>query len=228
MLLNTYIIDDEQPAINLIKSFIKKIPFLNLVGTETNALTALQVLQSEKIDLLFLDIQMPDITGIEFLQSLEKWPMVIFTTAFNQYAIQSYELDVVDYLLKPIPFQRFLKATNKALKLQKMKGAFVLKEQYLYIKVNYQTIKIAFEDILYVEGLKDYVKVYTKDKMYLTRLNLKGIQAKLPTEEFIRIHRSYIVAFSKISSFQKNKVKIKEKEISISEQHKENFFRNIG
>ncbi len=227
-MLHSYIIDDEQPAINILTSYVKKTPSLQLVGSTTNALAALETFKKEKIDLLFLDIQMPDITGIEFLQILENPPMVIFTTAYEEYALKGYELDIIDYLVKPIPFARFLKGINKALKWQeKNTETTPPKEAFLYVKADYQTVKIAFSDILYIEGLKDYVKIYTNGKMVMTRLNLKGIAAKLPDDQFIRVHRSFIVAFSQIKTFQKSFIQLGKKKIPIGNAYQEDLFKRL-
>lgn len=228
-MLHCYIIDDEQPAINILTSYVKKTPSLQLVGSTTNALAALETFKKEKIDLLFLDIQMPDITGIEFLQILENPPMVIFTTAYEEYALQGYELNIIDYLVKPIPFARFLKGVNKALKWQESNTSLTIpKEEFLYVKADYQTVKIAFADILYIEGLKDYVKIYTSQKMIMTRLNLKGIAEKLANDQFIRVHRSFIVAFSKITTFQKRFIHLGEKKIPIGNAYQEELFKRLG
>jgi len=229
MKLRCYLIDDELPAINILKSYALKTPDLELVGSHTNALEALSILKEQKVDLLFLDIQMPDITGIEFLQILENPPMVIFTTAYEEYALQGYELDIIDYLVKPIPFPRFIKAVNKAQKWysNNSKEAEIPKAQFLLVKADYQTVKIAFEDILYIEGLKDYVKIYTTKKMVMTRLNLKGIAAKLPTDQFIRVHRSYIIAFAKIGTFQKSHLSIGQKEIPIGNTYQKELFKKL-
>lgn len=216
------ILDDEQPAINILKTFVKKVPFLHLVKATTDAFHALDILQNQIVDLLFIDIQMPDLTGIEFIKSLEKRPMIIFTTAFDEYAMQGFELDVIDYLLKPIPFDRFLKASNKALKNFKIEHPNSEQaSNFLIVKVDYQNVKISFDDILYVEGLKDYVKIYTNEKMVMTRLNLKGIGTKLPERRFLRIHRSFIVPFDKITTFQKSQVTIGNKIIPVGESYKQ-------
>ena len=227
-MLKTYIIDDEQPAINILTSFIKKTPFLHLVGTNTNALETYPVFKSDEIDLLFLDIQMPDITGIEFLQSLERKPMVIFTTAFDQYALQGYELDVIDYLVKPIPFQRFLKGANKALKFHQSASPPAQQEQFITIKSEYKSKRILCQDILHIEGLKDYVKIYTTSGMELTRLNLKGIEERLPADQFLRIHRSHIIAISKIESFQKSHVFIGNKTLPIGDSYRDEFLQKLS
>ena len=228
MALNCYIIDDEQPAINVLASFVEKVSFLNLVGTNTNALKAFSTVSSDTVDLLFLDVEMPDITGIQFLQSLEKRPIVIFTTAYDQYALQGYELDVVDYLVKPIPFERFLKGVGKALKIHESSISQSTQESFLFVKSDYKTLKIALDDILYIEGLKDYVKIYTISGMILTRLNLKGIEKRLPTDKFIRIHRSYIVSYSKITAFQKHQILIDEKNLPIGETYRQNLLNKLA
>lgn len=225
--LKCLVLDDEQPAINILKTFVKKVPFLHLVEATTDAFHALEILRNQSVDLIFIDIQMPDLTGIEFIKSLEKRPMIIFTTAYDEYAMQGFELDVVDYLLKPIPFDRFLKASNKALKFYEMSNPLPQKEQHLFVKVNYQNVKIAFENILYIEGLKDYVKIYTTKEMQMTRLNLKGIQDKLPEDQFIRVHRSFIVGLSKISAFQKGQIFIEKKLIPVGETYKSQLLEKL-
>lgn len=227
-MLQCYIIDDELPAINILKSYVQKTPELALVGSNTNALEVLSWLNETAIDLLFLDIQMPDITGIEFLQLLKNPPLVVFTTAYEEYALQGYELDIIDYLVKPIPFSRFLKAVNKANKFHEKSVPALPEEQFLFVKSDYQTIKIAFDKILYIEGLKDYVKIYTTEKMVMTRLNLKGIGEKLPPKQFIRVHRSYIVSFSKIDAFQKGQIKIGKKQISVGTTYQKALFKRLG
>lgn len=226
-ILNCLILDDEQPAINILKTFVKKVPFLHLVEATTDAFHALEILRKETVDLLFIDIQMPDLTGIEFIKSLEKRPMIIFTTAFDEYAIQGFELDVIDYLLKPIPFERFLKGCNKALKNFEMESPLFLQDHHLVVKVDYQNVKISFADILYIEGLKDYVKIYKVNEMVMTRLNLKGIESKLPKKNFLRIHRSFIVALDKISNFQKSYVTVGSKKIPVGGSYKQILFDRI-
>ena len=232
--MKTIILDDERPAVQILSMFVKKVPFLQLELATTNAFEALEILNNKKIDLLFLDIQMPDITGIELLDALSKPPMLVFTTAYEQYALQGYELDVVDYLIKPIRFSRFLKAANKAQKhhqyeqqAQNLTIENTNKDSFLFIKADYKTIKIDFDDILYIEGLKDYVKIFTKSKMFLTRLNLKGIEQKLPSQDFIRIHRSYIVAFSKITSFQKSQLTVTTKSLPISDTYRDVLLKRL-
>ncbi|MEA5260023.1 response regulator transcription factor [Arcicella aquatica] len=220
-------VDDEPFALNILVDDLQKIPYLDLVKSTTNPLEVFEILKKETIDLLFIDIQMPSLTGIQLLKSLSESPMVIFTTAFEQYALQSYDLNVVDYLLKPIAFERLLKATNKANEL------FILRQlsktvplpvseenepDCCFVYSEYKEIKIMYDEILYIEGLKDYVKIYTvkaPQKPILTRLNLKAMEVKLSEKVFCRIHNSYIVNLKKIDSFQKTKINIGPIEIPI-------------
>lgn len=229
--INCVAIDDEPFALEIMADDIQKISFLNLVGTFSNPMDAWELIKQGKVDLIFLDIQMPVISGTQFLRSLPTPPMVIFTTAYQQYALEGYDLDVVDYLLKPIPFDRFLKAVNKAEELFRLRS----KEQhnlpvvedvnFFFIYSEYKQIKIYFDDVLYVEGLKDYVKIYVKQqsKPILTRMNLKMMATKLSPQLFCRVHHSFIVALDKISAFQKTKLLIGEKEIPIGRKFAEFF-----
>ncbi len=230
------IIDDEPLALDLLEDDINKIPFLTLLQKFQSPFEALEILKSGEVDLLFLDIQMPDITGLEFLKSLEKKPLVIFTTAYDQYALEGYNLDVIDYLLKPIPFERLLKAASKAqdiYKAQNMSYEGVSSKSnalpdYIFVKSGYDIIKVNISDIQFIEGLKDYVKIYLPSQPLLTLLNLKTIVEKLPPKEFVRVHRSYIVALDKISAIRKNKIIIGNKEIPIGEHYKDDFFEMIN
>lgn len=233
MNLRCIAIDDEPFALEILADDLRKIPYLTLVKASTNPLEVFDMLKKESIDLLLVDIQMPSLTGIQLIKSLAESPMVIFTTAFEQYALQSYDLNVVDYLLKPIAFDRLLKATNKANELfslrQKGKEQSVVAEKsqnFCFIHAEYKEIKLMFDDILYIEGLKDYVKVYTTKsptKPILTRLNLKAMEAKLFSNEFCRIHNSYIVNLSKITHFQKIKVIVANREIPIGNKYLDAF-----
>jgi len=180
------------------------------------------------VDLLFLDIEMPEITRVELLKSLKYKPAIIFTTAYEQYALQGYELDVLDYLVKPIRFERFLKAANKAHQLHQLtQSKNTSKEEgHLIIKVQYKTVKVNFSDIIYIEGLKDYIKIYTQHQMLLTRLNLKATESKLPENLFMRVHRSYIVALKKITSFQKGQIFLNKTAIPIGITYQEELLKN--
>lgn len=229
--INCVAIDDEPFALEIMADDIQKISFLNLVGTFSNPMDAWELIKQGKVDLIFLDIQMPVITGTQFLRSLPKPPMVIFTTAYQQYALEGYDLDIVDYLLKPIPFDRFLKAVNKAeelfrLRSKEQQNLHVVEDvNFFFIYSEYKQIKIYFEDVLYVEGLKDYVKIYVKQqsKPILTRMNLKMMATKLSPQLFCRVHHSFIVALDKISAFQKTKLLLGEKEIPIGRKFAEFF-----
>ncbi len=228
--MKTIILDDEKPAIKILSAFVEKIPFLDLLLATTNAFEAMELINKENVDLLLSDIEMPDITGIELLNSLETKPLVIFTTAYEQYALKGYELDIVDYLVKPIRFDRFLKGINKANRIFQNHSdkPTPIKEQFLFVKTDYKTIKIPFDHILYIEGLKDYVKIFTEDRMILTRLNLKGIGLKLSNDQFIRIHRSFIINLSKINSFQKSQVSIGQVFLPIGETYKNDLFDKLS
>jgi len=238
-MINCLAIDDEPLALDIIEEFVKKIPFLNLMSKCRSAFAAMEQMQKNEIHLLYLDINMPDITGIQFLGSLQNKPMVIFTTAYEKYAIEGYELDVVDYLLKPIPFDRFLKASNKAYELYNLRNRIVSPivntstpesvNDFLFVRSDYQTIKINFAEIRFIEGLKDYIKIYLdkREKPILTLLSLKAIEEKLPSSDFIRVHRSFIVAISNIQSIRKNKIFIADKEIPIGDIYQENVNKII-
>lgn len=222
--MNTLIIDDEKAAISILTNFVERIPFLQLQLATRDAFKGLELLQHHNIDLLFLDIEMPDMTGIQLLKSLEKKPLVVFTTAYENYALEGYELDVLDYLVKPIRFERFLKAVNKAQKMHVLNSGGVLpvvEDGFLTITVEYRTIKIRYDDIVYIEGLKDYIKVHTTTKMYVTRLNLKSVMDKLPGELFLRVHRSFIISLKRVTSFQKGMVYLGDISIPIGVSYQE-------
>jgi len=177
---------------------------------------------------MFLDIQMPTLTGTQFLRTLKDPPMVIFTTAYEQYALEGFELDVIDYLMKPIPFDRFVKAVNKAHDLFKLKGAS--KELgFFFVHSEYREIKIAFSDIVYVEGLKDYVKIYllSNTRPVITRMSMKSLEEKLPADKFVRVHKSFIVSLNKITSIRKGRISMLKAQIPISEHFKENLYKFI-
>ncbi|GGD47363.1 DNA-binding response regulator [Emticicia aquatilis] len=231
--INCIAIDDEPFALEIMADDIQKITFLNLIGTFSNPLDAWEIIKQGKVDLIFLDIQMPVITGTQFLRSLPTPPMVVFTTAYQQYALEGYDLDVIDYLLKPIPFDRLLKACNKAEELfrlrRKDKEAHLVpvpgENEAFFVFSEYKQIKILFDDVEYVEGLKDYVKIYvrTQQKPILTRQNLKMMESKLAKQRFCRVHHSYIVALDKITAFQKTKLLIGKKDIPIGKKFAELF-----
>jgi DNA-binding LytR/AlgR family response regulator len=236
-MLNCIAVDDENLALDLIEDNILKVPFLNLVKRCKNAFEAMEVLQSQDIDLVFLDIQMPGITGVQFLQTLTNSPMVIFVTAYKQYALEGYNLNVVDYLLKPIDFERFLKAVNKAAELYSLKqklpeneGVKDTKVSTIFVNADYSLVKIKTEEITYIEGLKDYIKIHlnTSTKPIVTRMTMKSIEEKLPSSEFFRVHKSFIISLDKIESIRNLKIKIGNAQIPISESYTEEFFKLIG
>jgi DNA-binding LytR/AlgR family response regulator len=224
-------VDDEPLALELLEDNIKKIPFLKLVRTCSNAIEANQFLQEQSVDLVFLDIQMPGLTGIQFLQGLAKTPpLVIFITAYEKYAIEGYNLDVVDYLLKPVSFERFLKAINKAFeKFNGRKGISHQGADYLFVNSEYNLVRVDFTDIAYIEGLKDYVKIFlmSAQRPIITRMSMKALEEKLPDDKFVRVHKSYIISLSKITSIRKGRITMLKAQIPISEHFKENLYKFI-
>lgn len=234
--LNSIAVDDEPLALGLVAAFIDKTPFLHLVGKYSSAVEALEVIHQQPIDVVFLDIQMPDLTGIELARILErassKAPRIIFTTAFNQYALDGFRVDALDYLLKPFNYEEFLRAATKAKSYVELvrKAAQTVplpesKDEYLFLKVEYQMVRIAYDDILYMEGLKDYVKVHLKsdNKPILSLTSLKALEEKLPASKFMRIHRSFIVNLDQIGAVTRNSIQIGNITIPVSDQYKEVF-----
>lgn len=216
-MINTLIVDDEPLALDVLETYIEKIPDLKLVKRCTNALEAREVLQQESIDLMFLDIQMPQITGIDFLKTLADPPLVIFTTAYPNYAIEGFELDALDYLLKPISFDRFLKAVNRCvdqIKLQRAgqpHGSQEEGDDYFFVKADKKLVKVNYADIIYIEGLKDYVIIRLEQSRVITLQTMKSLEDKLPQLKFKRIHRSFIVNIDKIHAIIGNMVEVLEK-----------------
>jgi DNA-binding LytR/AlgR family response regulator len=237
MIIRCLAVDDEMLALDLLEDNIKKVPFLELVKACRSAMEAMEVIRNQPIDLLFLDIRMPDISGIQLIKSLHHKPLIIFTTAFSKYATEGYDLDVIDYLLKPYSFERFLKAVNKAYEYMDLRnrasnqsnvketGAYA---NFLFVKADYKLYKINLKDILYIEGLKDYVKIYVGEKPIVTQMSMKALEEKLPPNDFIRVHRSFIVAFHKIDFIQKQMLTIGKKEIPISEHYRDELFKIIN
>ncbi len=219
-MINVIIVDDEPLALDVLETYIDKIPDLNLVKKCSNALEANAALNENDIDLMFLDIQMPQLTGIDFLRTLAKPPKVIFTTAYANYAVEGFELNAVDYLLKPISLDRFMKAVNKALEqisLEKKDAPAVAAssdgegEDYIFVKADKKLIKVNYSDIVYIEGLKDYVIIRMNNSRIITLQTMKSLEQKLPVSSFKRIHRSYIVNIQKIQAVQGNMVEVIEK-----------------
>ena len=214
-------IDDEPLALQLIAEYASKIPFLNLQQTFTDTDEARNWLQHNDTDLLFLDIQMPDINGVQLYKILTKKPLVIFTTAYSEYAVEGFNVDAVDYLLKPFEFDRFLKAAYKANEYLDFLSSQEMQLASIFVKVDYQLMKINLKDIDLIEGLDDYIRIHTKPKSVLTLMTLKSLQEKLHPKEFLRVHRSYIVPINKIESFGKNKIKVSGKDIPIGSSYTE-------
>ena len=226
--LTCLIVDDEPLALDLIESYVRRTPFLELAGRCASAFEAMEKIDNQAIDLIFLDIQMPDLSGLEFSRTLREGPRVIFTTAFEAYALEGFKVDALDYLLKPFNYEEFLRAANKA------KAYFQLRDgqretgeisPFLYVKSEYKLIKINLNEVLYFEGLKDYVKIHleTQDKPILTLMSLKALEEKLPAEQFMRVHRSYIVNLEKIELVERSRIVIGDFAVVVAEQYREKF-----
>ncbi len=225
-MVNVIIVDDEPLAQDVLETYISKFPELNLVRKCSNALEANEVLKHEDVDLMFLDIQMPQLTGIDFLKTLNKPPLVIFTTAYPNYALEGFELNALDYLLKPISLERFIKAVNKAIEqvelLKKDKVAPVIAKtstegetevDYIFVKADKKLVKVNYNDIIYIEGLKDYVIIRMEAQRVITLQTMKSLEDKLPSSRFKRIHRSYIINVAKINAIVGNMVEVMEKNV---------------
>ncbi|WP_299456100.1 LytTR family DNA-binding domain-containing protein [uncultured Microscilla sp.] len=234
MTIRCIIVDDEPLATDILEAYVSKIAFLELVQICANAFEALDCVKKNTIDLIFLDINMPDLSGIEFLNALPQKPAVIFTTAYADYAIEGFNLDAVDYLLKPISFDRFLKAANKAesFLVSKQLGKEVVgfdeaPTEYLFVKTEYKIVKVNLKDIWYVEGLKDYIKIVTSGGQLLTLQSMKNMLETLPDVQFMRVHKSYIVAMAYIETIERNKIKIQDKWIPIGTTYRDQFYKRI-
>jgi DNA-binding LytR/AlgR family response regulator len=242
MTLNCIAVDDEPLALDLVCKYIEQTPFLTLAGRYPSAVEALKAIHAQKIDLIYLDIQMPDLNGIELARVIGKnpgTPRIIFTTAFEKFGLEGYKVDALDYLLKPFNYEEFLRTVTKALSYYELVNRSSTapianpdsaEEQYLFLKVEYQWVRIALDDIVFIEGLKDYVKVHLKneEKAVLSLTSLKDLEEKLPTRRFMRVHRSFIVALDKISSMTKNSLQIGNRTITVGEQYKEAFNQFVG
>lgn len=229
--MNCIIVDDEPLARDILETYISNLPFLELTVSCKNVFEATQALQQSKVDLIFLDIQMPEITGLAFAQTLQHAPMIIFTTAYAQYAIQGFDLQAVDYLLKPISPERFLQAVSKAHELYRLNQSQKYPEpaaDFMFVKSEYQTVKINYADITYIEGLKDYVKIYCGKKMIITLLNMKHMYEKLPKHLFIRVHKSYIVSIAAIEKIDRQRILLANSYIPIGDMYKDEFEKKMG
>jgi two-component system, LytTR family, response regulator len=225
-MLNCIAVDDEIMALNLLADNIGKVPYLDLVGKCRNAFDAIKMLNENMIDLVFTDIQMPGLTGLQFIEGLSKKPMIIFITAYKEFAVEGFSLEVVDYLLKPVPIERFLKACDRAKELHQMKlnARFPVgqeEEEYCFMNANYGLQKVRYKDIAWIEGLKDYVKIIfnTADKPLIVRSTVSGIEKTLPPSKFIRIHKSVILSKAAITSIRKNSIFIGDNEFSIGKTY---------
>jgi two-component system, LytTR family, response regulator len=202
-------IDDEPMALEVVRSLAAKVPYLNLKACFTDAFQALEYLQHEPVDLLFLDIKMPDISGLEFVTSLHKKPLVIFTTAYSEHAVISFELDAIDYLLKPFSLVRFVKACNKAQELLQLRSQTVAPKDYLFLKTGYEQVKVHYDEILYMEAAGNYITFVLENKKLLSRMTINELSEQLPVDKFTRVHRSYIVANDKIEKIERHQVQVK-------------------
>lgn len=222
------IIDDEPLARDLVRNHLEKLDNFEIVAECGDAMKALQVLRNQHVDLMFMDIQMPQITGIEFLKTLKNPPRVIITTAYREYALEGFELDVVDFLLKPITFERFLKSVNKYFQVTSENGnngdavssPSTPDEAFIYVKENKRVIKLLLNEILYIEGLSEYVKIYTDNKKIVTKTSMTNMEDKLPDDGFMRIHKSYIVSLNKIEAFTSSSIEVTGKELPIGRSYK--------
>ena len=226
MIIKCIVIEDEPLALERTKSYVQKVSYLNLIGEFNNGVDALGFLKTNKVDLIFLDIEMDDLTGIELLKTLVKPPKVIITTAYENYALKGYELKVSDYLLKPFSFERFLKAVEKT--YEEFRTKSIDDKDYLFVKTEYRMEKVSFKDILYIEGMGDYRNVQTPNKKILTLQTFGELEKRLPKDKFCRVHKSYLVAIEPIEFVERNRIKIGEKRIPISETYKNRFFELIG
>lgn len=212
-------LDDEPMALEVVRMHAAKVPYLELVASFTDAFKALEYLQNEPVDLLFLDIKMPDISGLEFVTSLQKKPMVIFTTAYTEHAVTSFELDAIDYLLKPFSLPRFIKACNKAHELLQLRGTITSAKDYVFLKTGYEQVKVYYEEILYMEAAGNYVTFVLEDKKLLSRMTINELSEQLPPDKFIRVHRSYIVAKDRIDKIERHQVTIKGNDVPVGSSY---------
>lgn len=228
------IVDDEELARTLLRNFIGRLPHLEVVGSCKNPLEAMQVLGEKPVDLMFLDIQMPELTGIEFLKALPGKPLVVFTTAYPEYALEGYQLDVIDYLLKPFSFERFVQAVHKATEWIKLKSGRATpedqpeeKKDYVLVKAEHKIHKLFLKDIRYIQSMREYVAYYTKDGRILSLYSLKKLEEELPPEQFIRIHKSYIVAIDRVTTLEGNRVHIGDEKLPVGASYREEVMRRI-
>ncbi len=234
--INCIAIDPDPAALRIIKEYCSKIQFLNLTGVFSNPFEAVQTINNNQPDLIFLDVLMPQITGPEFIKTLYNPPLVIFVSASREYAIEGFECDAVDYLVKPVSFERFSRAVNKAFRLIKMKnpaestaGELISAAgSFLLVKVEYTTIRVDLSEIMFIEGLKDYVKIHAEGRLILTKTTMKNIMDKLPSESFFRVHKSYIISLDKIDIIENSRIVIGSQRIPIGESYRPGFFELLN
>lgn len=234
MKTNCLIVDDEPLAIKVIESHIGKIPSLEIVGTCKNGIEALDALLHKKVDLIFLDVEMPEITGIELVRSVKKAPAIIFTTAYRDFALDAYELDAIDYLMKPISFERFFKSISKyyqwkgndPLEVRGVKEAH--EDSFIYVRSDRKVVKVPLAEILFIESLKDYVKIHLRDEVIITKEKISILEEKLPSAQFLRTHRSFLIAIKNIKAFTAETIEIKNHEIPIGRTYKSAVISFLG
>ena len=231
-MLTCIAVDDEPLALSLLEDNISKVPYLHLIAKCGDAFEATKILQEQQVDLIFIDIQMPGLTGLQFIESLAQKPMVILITAYKQYALEGYTLDVVDYLMKPVPIDRFMKACNKAkarheLKMANKQAPATAPADYFFVNADYSLVKILFSDIRWIEGLRDYIKIHLKTlaKPLVVRMTLRAIEEQLPATKFLRIHKSYVVNIDSITAIRKNDVFINETELPVGETYRDVIYK---
>lgn len=231
-MINCLAIDDETPALDILEDNIRRVPFLQLVGKCKNAYAAMEALQQQPVDLLFLDIEMPGISGLHFLKCLPGRPMVIFITAYRNYAVEGFDLDVLDYLVKPVAFDRFLRAVNRALEYQgfKQREAADRYPEYFFVHTEYQLVKVAVQDILFIEALRNYIRIHLSGtaKPILSKMSLKAIEERLPPEQFAKVHRSFIVMLARITSIRNDIICIGQRDIPLGRGCRDEFYRRIN
>lgn len=237
MNIKCIVVDDEVHARKVLEKFISDIPHLELVKSCKNALEAMQVLNEQNIDAMFLDINMPKVTGLNFLENLRHPPAVVITTAYREYAVEAFDLDVIDYLHKPIPFPRFLKAVSKVEEKLKSKTEQTKisstpntnkQEEFIFIKADKKTFKLNFDDIIYVEGLGDYIKIHLKDKSIVSKLTIKRMEELLPKKQFPRVHKSFIIALNQINAIEGNQIEISDQKVPIGQIYRQTFMKLIN
>lgn len=235
--MNCLIVDDEYMARLLLEEYVRKVPQLNLVGTCENALEAFHRLKTESVDVLFLDIQMPHLNGLDFVQTLQQKPAIVFTTAYSEHAVEGFRLNAVDYLLKPFSFERFVQAVSKAadfVRFRQQPKANVTEtpsttSEHFFVKSDGKLVKVRYEDILYIEGLKEYVSIYTTDKQRIITLqSIKNLETLLPTPHFLRIHKSYIIQLEFLEAIVGNQVEIQQKLLPIGATYKEELLKRLS